>query len=167
MADIPGTLTGDDVKVDSLEFEIFDILMVDDEPDYNQARQEWLVKAGFKVQTIVELDAAWEYLLSCADENTFPKLIILDIMMPIDPKAIWVDDQQKSNISGTIAGLLFAEKIKNDKIGKNIKIVFLTVRNSLEPEVKNFVSRLQISIIEKGLMGESEFVQLIKEQING
>ena len=91
------------------------ILVVDDTPD-NLFLVSNLLKNLYTVKVANSGEKALKYLY----ESTAPDLILLDIMMPI------------------LSGYDVIKKIKSDSILKNIPVIFLTAKNSVEDEKIGF-----------------------------
>ncbi len=91
------------------------ILVIDDTPD-NLFLVSNLLKDLYSVKVANSGEKALKYL----HESTAPDLILLDIMMPI------------------LSGYDVIKKIKNDTILKDIPIIFLTAKNSVEDEKIGF-----------------------------
>ena len=91
------------------------ILVVDDTPD-NLFLVSNLLKDLYTVKVANSGEKALKYLY----ESTAPDLILLDIMMPV------------------LSGYDVIKKIKEDTILKDIPIIFLTAKNSIEDEKIGF-----------------------------
>lgn len=91
------------------------ILVVDDTPD-NLFLVSNLLKDLYIVKVANSGEKALKYLL----ESTAPDLILLDIMMPV------------------LSGYEVIKKIKSDYILKDIPVIFLTAKNSIEDEKIGF-----------------------------
>ena len=91
------------------------ILVVDDTPD-----NLFLVSNLLKDLYIVKVANSGEKALKYLFESTAPDLILLDIMMPI------------------LSGYDVIKKIKEDAVLKDIPVIFLTAKNSIEDEKIGF-----------------------------
>ena len=91
------------------------ILVIDDTPD-NLFLVSNLLKDLYIVKVANSGEKALKYLL----ESTAPDLILLDIMMPV------------------LSGYEVIKKIKSDYILKDIPVIFLTAKNSIEDEKIGF-----------------------------
>ncbi|MDD2290812.1 MAG: two-component system response regulator [Aliarcobacter sp.] len=91
------------------------ILVVDDTPD-----NLFLVSNLLKDLYIVKVANNGEKALKYLFESTAPDLILLDIMMPI------------------LSGYDVIKKIKEDSVLKDIPVIFLTAKNSIEDEKIGF-----------------------------
>ncbi|MDD3055263.1 MAG: response regulator [Aliarcobacter sp.] len=91
------------------------ILVVDDTPD-----NLFLVSNLLKDLYIVKVANSGEKALKYLFESTTPDLILLDIMMPV------------------LSGYDVIKKIKEDAVLKDIPVIFLTAKNSIEDEKIGF-----------------------------
>lgn len=93
----------------SVQNEIKNILVVDDDPTLTVLVENFLKKNGYKVTAVTEAVDGLEYAM-----KKDPDLIILDIMMPI------------------INGFNFCKLLKQEKGKENIPILLLTSRDQMK-----------------------------------
>jgi len=93
----------------SVQNEIKNILVVDDDPTLTALVENFLKKNGYEVTAVTEAVDGLEYAM-----KKDPDLIILDIMMPI------------------INGFNFCKLLKQEKGKENIPILLLTSRDQMK-----------------------------------
>lgn len=76
-----------------------DILLAEDDQPLREAMRELLVDAGYSVEAVSNGRDALEYI---QDSEQPPKLILLDLMMPIMDGWQFLDEQQKTPRTASI-----------------------------------------------------------------
>lgn len=139
------------------------LLIIDNEPDQVEIREQWLKEANYDVHGVATLSGAWSYIEYLTEKNKKTPLILLDIMMPISDDLDWLEDYEKDQyqVSAPTAGLSFAIKLK--KVYPEIQLAWHSVRGKTEPPVKKQCERLGFSVVQKDLQNRTEFLNEIKE----
>jgi len=142
--------------------EYMELLLVDNEPDQIEIRHKWLEESNYKVSIATTLYGAWCFIEAYHQEHEGKSpLVLLDIMMPITNDLDWLESSEVEKISSPIAGLVFAEKLQ--KKYPDILVAWHSVRDQLEPPVKDYVDMLGFKIIQKDLQSRTEFIKEVNE----
>ena len=139
------------------------IALIDDDGGVMDFYEDELVKAGFKVNRIMELPAALKYIETTTDK---PDLWVIDVMMPVLDESVRVENVLLSEATswGLTSGRILYRQIRKRPEFKQTPLILFT--NVPSPEILNDLEReLDANALceSKIMLDPSAFVELIEE----